>query len=80
MGGMLISLILGLAIALLTISIAWITYRPLIGGGLLAGVVALFWFIKKRHVQTSNRISSRTADGTTNTTSGPPPVPPPPPA
>ena len=44
----LVSFVLGLAISLVVIAIAWIRFRPLIGIGLLVVVVALIVFLKKR--------------------------------
>ena len=71
----LIVALLAFALSAITIGIAWLVYRPLLGGGLLAiAVGAIFWgrsMAKKRVVP---------AAPATAPPSAPPPPPPPPPA
>lgn len=48
-GAFLVALTLTVPITLLTISIAWIAHRPLIGGGLLLGAVAALFLLRRMH-------------------------------
>lgn len=48
MGAGVVSFLLGLAIALITIGIAWIFYRPLVGLALLVAVVGLVYLLKRK--------------------------------
>jgi hypothetical protein len=46
-GAFLVALTLAVPVTLLTISIAWIVHRPLIGGLLLVGAIGA-WFLLRR--------------------------------
>jgi hypothetical protein len=48
-GAFLVALTLAVPITLLTIAIAWIAHRPLIGGGLLVGAVAALFLLRQMH-------------------------------
>ena len=48
-GAFLVALTLAVPITLLTIAIAWMVHRPLIGGGLLAAAVVLFVLLRQMH-------------------------------
>jgi hypothetical protein len=48
-GAFLVALTLTLPLALLTIAIAWIAHRPLIGGPLIIGAIALFVLFRQMH-------------------------------
>jgi Transmembrane protein 43 len=48
-GAFLVALTLSVPLTLLTISIAWIAHRPLIGGGLLVGAVAAWFLLRQMH-------------------------------
>jgi hypothetical protein len=53
------ALLLSVAISMVTISIAWITYRPLLGGAMLAGAIA--WFVLIKHHGARKTASRRQA-------------------
>jgi hypothetical protein len=46
-GVFLIALILTLPLTLLTIAVAWIAHRPVLGGGLLIAAAGLFWLLSR---------------------------------
>jgi hypothetical protein len=48
-GAFLVALTLAVPITLLTIALAWITHRPLIGGGLLLAAVAALFLLRRLH-------------------------------
>jgi hypothetical protein len=48
-GAFLVALTLAAPITLLTIAIAWIVHRPLIGGGLLVGAVVALFLLRQLH-------------------------------
>ena len=48
-GAFLVALTLAVPITLLTIAIAWIVHRPLIGGGLLVGAVVALFLLRRLH-------------------------------
>jgi len=48
-GIFLIALTITLPLALLTIAVAWIAHRPLIGGGLIAAAILLFILFRRMH-------------------------------
>jgi hypothetical protein len=48
-GAFLVALTLAVPLTLLTIAIAWIAHRPLIGGGLLLGAVAAWFLLRQLH-------------------------------
>jgi hypothetical protein len=48
-GAFLVALTLAVPLTLLTIAIAWIVHRPLIGGALLIGAVAAFFLLRQLH-------------------------------
>jgi Transmembrane protein 43 len=52
-GAFLVALTLAIPITLLTIAIAWIAHRPLIGGLLLAGAIAAWFALKQLHPKRS---------------------------
>ena len=63
----LISFILGLAVSLVVIAIAWIRYRPILGIALLVAVVGLIILLKKR-------TSKKKAEVPTDVTQGSAPI------
>jgi hypothetical protein len=56
-GVFLVALTLAIPITLLTIAIAWIVHRPLIGGLLLAGAVAALFLLRQLHPKRPARLS-----------------------
>lgn len=72
----LVSGLLAAMISLVTIAIAWLFYRPLVGAGLLVAAAALLIGLKRVG---SKAAQSQSAGPGMQRTSGPPPPPPPPP-
>ena len=56
-GAFLAALTLAVPITLLTIAIAWIVHRPLIGAGLLAGAIATWYLLRQLHPRRPARIA-----------------------
>jgi hypothetical protein len=56
MGTALAALLLTMAISLVTISIAWIAYRPLLGGSMLAAAIA--WLVWSKHLGSKAKASA----------------------
>lgn len=54
-----VSLLVGLVIALVVISIAWIFYRPFIGLALLLAVAALLYLLKRRTQQAAETLAQK---------------------
>jgi Flp pilus assembly protein TadB len=46
---------LAIPVTLLTISVAWIVHRPLIGGLLLVGAIAAFFLLRQLHPKRTGR-------------------------
>jgi hypothetical protein len=57
-GAFLVALTLAVPITLLTIAVAWIVHRPLIGIGLLAAGVAALFLLRKLHPRRSAPITT----------------------
>jgi tetratricopeptide (TPR) repeat protein len=58
-----VAFLLAAALSLITVAVAWVTFRPLLGGGLLAGAAALILggrFISKRRSEAVPKSSSPT--------------------
>jgi hypothetical protein len=56
-GAFLVALTLAVPITLLTIALAWIVHRPLIGAGLLAGAVAALYLLRQLHPRRTARVA-----------------------
>ena len=54
-GVFLVALTLAIPVTLLTISVAWIVHRPLIGGLLLVGAIAAFFLLRQLHPKRTGR-------------------------
>jgi hypothetical protein len=52
-GAYLVALTLAVPITLLTIAIAWIAHRPLVGGGLVVAAVAALFLLSRMHPRRS---------------------------
>jgi len=52
-GAFLVALTLAVPITLVTIAIAWIAHRPLIGGGLLIAALAALFLLRRMHPRRS---------------------------
>lgn len=48
-GAFLVALTLAVPITLITIGVAWIAHRPLVGGGLLAGALVTLLLLRALH-------------------------------
>lgn len=72
----LLSGLVSVLLSLLTIAISWMFYRPLLGGTLIALVVALFIWSRSRKSPVSSPLATATS---IPLPSSPPPSPPPPP-
>ncbi len=55
-GVFMVALTLAIPVTLLTISVAWIVHRPLIGGLLLAGAIAAFFLLRQLHPKRTARV------------------------
>ncbi len=58
-GTSIISFILGLVLALITISIAWIFYRPVLGLALLTIAIGLIYWLKRKSKQTASALQTQ---------------------
>ncbi|HEX3993615.1 MAG TPA: TMEM43 family protein, partial [Acetobacteraceae bacterium] len=50
-GAFLVALTLAIPVTLLTIAVAWIAHRPLVGGALLLGAIAAWYWLRQLHPQ-----------------------------
>ena len=57
-GVFLVALTLAIPVTLLTISVAWIVHRPLIGGLLLVGAIAAFFLLRQLHPKRTARAAA----------------------
>jgi len=57
-GAFLVAFTLAVPITLLTIAVAWIAHRPLIGGGLVVAAIAVFYLLRQLHPRPPARAAS----------------------
>jgi hypothetical protein len=57
-GVFLVALTLAIPLTLLTIAVAWIVHRPLIGGLLLIGAIAAWYLLRQLHPRRTARAAA----------------------